>query len=208
MPQRHFRYKGTGDLIAGISGGLVFLLFYLAIGFPILIALVIAGASFFGVSLLLGSMGKKVEFQEVDGFTPETIAAIIDESTDQLNAIRGYAAKITNVSVKAKITELCELIAKIIDNVSKAPKGVKVIRKFLSYYLEATTKIVRQYVELTETAIQTPEIHATLQRAEQMLDLIKTAFTKQMAKLLENDVLDLDTEMSVLESTLKSEGLL
>jgi 5-bromo-4-chloroindolyl phosphate hydrolysis protein len=45
------------------------------------------------------------------------------------------------------------------------------------------------------------------QKVESLLSTIKQAFDKQLAKLLEDDVMDLDVEISVLEKTMKSEGL-
>jgi 5-bromo-4-chloroindolyl phosphate hydrolysis protein len=207
MKHKGFSLHQGKDIIAGIAGGAVFLLFFLGLKFNLWLALLIAIAAFLGISLLLGPAGKTFQFKPVEGFTPEMIAQIIDQGRQELNNIKASAAKITDTGVKTKVLELCELIDKILANIAKEPRGIKTIRKFLSYYLDATAKIVQQYVELSESEIRTPEIAATLRKVENTLDLIQNVFTKQMAKLLENDVLDLDTEIALLETTIKSEGL-
>jgi hypothetical protein len=42
----------------------------------------------------------------------------------------------------------------------------------------------------------------------EVLGTIDSAFEKQLAVLLSNDVLDIDAEIEVLRSTLRTEGLL
>jgi 5-bromo-4-chloroindolyl phosphate hydrolysis protein len=206
MKQDYFKNKGFGDLLSGLVGGMAFLIFFL-LGLHFIIAIVIAIAAFIGTSLLFSTPKTNLEIREIDGFTPEMITKIIGEGEEQLKEIYAYSERIQNKTVKMKITELCELMHKIFENIRKDPKGIKTARKFLSYYLEATGKIVKQYVELSETEFKTPEIVSTLQKAENLLTLIKSAFEKQMTKLLEDDVLDLDTEISLLEKTIQSEGL-
>ena len=46
----------------------------------------------------------------------------------------------------------------------------------------------------------------SFQKTENLLDTIEVAYQKQLEKLFEDDVMDLDTELKVLAKTIKSEG--
>jgi len=66
---------------------------------------------------------------------------------------------------------------------------------------------VDRYVSLSSKNVSSEEMQALLTRAEDSLDTIKSAYDKQLEQLLENDVMDLDTELEVLERTIRMEGL-
>ena len=61
-------------------------------------------------------------------------------------------------------------------------------------------------MELSARKDKTKEIDDSLKRVEAMLDSIKDTYSKQLHNLLEDDLLDLNTEISVLEKTMKFEG--
>jgi len=108
--------------------------------------------------------------------------------------------------VAARIRDICKVGVEIFDYIKKNPGKVNKVRQFTSYYLDATKKIIEQYVELSGRRDRTPEIEQALQKVEGMLDLIKHTFDRQMANLLEDNLLDINTELTVLKNTMKMEG--
>ena len=80
-------------------------------------------------------------------------------------------------------------------------------RQFFGYYLGAAVKVVNSYVELTSRPNLDAEAKAACQRVETELDTIQAAFEKQFQMLQENNVIDLDVELSVLKKTIQMEGL-
>jgi 5-bromo-4-chloroindolyl phosphate hydrolysis protein len=63
------------------------------------------------------------------------------------------------------------------------------------------------YVDLSSQKIRTPEIAATLLKAENMLNSIALAYEKLLTKLLEDDIMNLDVEIETLEKTFRAEDL-
>jgi hypothetical protein len=55
--------------------------------------------------------------------------------------------------------------------------------------------------------IRDPGIQASLARVEGMLGTLKDAFEAQLAKLLSNDVMDLDSALQTLKQAIEMEGL-
>jgi 5-bromo-4-chloroindolyl phosphate hydrolysis protein len=62
-------------------------------------------------------------------------------------------------------------------------------------------------VDLSAQKIRTPEIVATLLKAENMLNSIALAYEKLLTKLLEDDIMNLDVEIETLEKTFRAEDL-
>ena len=125
----------------------------------------------------------------------------------KVKVLKDLEAKITNKVVTQKIEGIIEVVEKIFDDLKKDPKDVKTARQFLIYYLDATINILERYHSICSTNISSIEIKKSLDNVESLLDTIKDGFEKQLIKLLNDDILDLDTEIKLLDQTMKSEGL-
>lgn len=193
------------SIFAGITGGLIFLIFLLILKLSFFIALLAAVATFVGTGLVMGASPKQLVVMGIDEIDAEALEKTISEGQQKLKEIRGYGAKIKSPDVKAAIQEICEVADRIFENLEKKPSGVKTVRKFFSYYLGATTNILERYIEISEQDLDTAKIQDTLKKVEGILDSIKVSFKKQQEKLLENDVMDLDAEISLLQNMIKSE---
>ena len=62
-------------------------------------------------------------------------------------------------------------------------------------------------MEIKEKSTGSPEVRETLDKMESVLVTIRKAFQKQLGKLLEDDVMDLDTEIESFKKAIKTEGL-
>ena len=71
---------------------------------------------------------------------------------------------------------------------------------------DSKPRITSEYPTAPRTLrAQTPQ--KAVERVESLLDMLQTAYEKQLAVLLEDDVMDLETELEVLERTIRMEGL-
>lgn len=203
--------RGLGGLFAGILGGAIFLLFFFLIlpGVPGALILSIV----FGVlGLIAGSLifrkRKKPEIEmAVQGVTQEMISEALKEGQEKLSKLRAYSAKIVHREIKIKTDSICDTTSKILEDIKQDPKDYKTARQFLNYYLDSTLKILQRYVEISGHGATSSEIQSVLKKVENTLSTIDSAFKKQLAKLMEDDVLDLDTEITVLKRTIEMEGL-
>ncbi len=82
-----------------------------------------------------------------------------------------------------------------------SPRKVDAARGFLTYYLDAAQRIVDGYAQLASRPTSSPDIARALARAEASLDSVQTAFDGQLASVLEDRVLDLESEIELLEKT-------
>ncbi|KJR40883.1 5-bromo-4-chloroindolyl phosphate hydrolysis protein [Candidatus Magnetoovum chiemensis] len=196
------------EITIGLISAAAYLLFYVLIDLGLIASIIISVMIFLGLQLLMFKAKKQIEIDLEDrGLSYDIIQITLKEGKDKVANLQNLGASIEKQSVRAKVIEICEIANKILDNIEKNPEDVKSAKKFFSYYLDATITILNKYSEITKHKAKGSNIDTTIDKVESILDTIKEAFEKQHSKLYENDVIDLDTEISVLEQTLKSEGL-
>ena len=135
--------------------------------------------------------------RDVDDAAGEVILA----ARRQVDAVRETAGGIGKRPVQDKVVRLCETADQILNELATRPRKVDSARGFLTYYLDAAQRIVDGYAQLATRSTSSPEIAAALARAEASLDSVQTAFEGQLANVLEDRVLDLESEIELLEKT-------
>jgi len=195
------------NVIAAIVGGGGFLIFLFKLQSSVTVAIVVGIISYIAISLMFAKSPKNQSINPVNLPRNELAEGVVQEAEEKLNKIRYFGSKIANRNVKAKVEAICTLATKIFEDIRKDPRDVKPAKKFLGYYLDATANILEKYLDISEKQLESVEINARLRKSEETLEMIRSAFERQLAKLIENDILDLDSEISVLQNTLKMEDM-
>ena len=137
----------------------------------------------------------------------EAAAGLLGPARAQVDALLEHAAGIGNASVRDAVVGLCRTADQIIAELANHPRKLDAARGFLTYYLDAAQRIVEGYVHLSGTSSSSPEIRRTLERAEQSLRVVQQAFDRQLANVLADRALDLDSEIELLERTVRTETM-
>ena len=124
----------------------------------------------------------------------------------KLKQIRNSTVMIKNNESAAKIKEICTTGFEILEHLRKYPEDLKKAKPFLNYYLVTTEKIVNRYTELCSKKEKSEEVEKAIENVEAVLYSISETYKKQLNNLLEDDLLDLSVEISVLEKTMKLEA--
>lgn len=114
---------------------------------------------------------------------------------------------IPDEKLSAQIRRLEEVSGQIFAQVKADPKKLPQIRKFMDYYLPTTLKLLNAYDRMSGTGVSGENIDSTIERVEQMMGTIVTAFEKQLDSLFGSEALDISTDISVLETMMAREGL-
>jgi 5-bromo-4-chloroindolyl phosphate hydrolysis protein len=197
-------------ILPGIIGGAVFIFFAFILGiggFSLLdffISLGLGVAAFVGSGFLFPTANKNLEIV-VDGITKEKYNEILSQGQAKLKILGSFITQAKDVEVKKKIKEISDVVEKIFEDIQKDPKDIKPAREFLTYYLDTTINILTRYTDISSQGIRSKKIDDMLAKVEGLLDAIKQAFEKQLEKLLSDDILDLDSDLKVLEQTIKTE---
>lgn len=130
-----------------------------------------------------------------------------EEDRGILCQIRAANDAIPDEEMSRKISRIEEITGHILDYQEKHPEKASDLRKFLSYYLPTTLKILNTYAELDRQRVSGENINATKKRIEGMMDKVVEGFELQLDKLYENEMLDISSDISVMESMLSQDGL-
>lgn len=197
------------NIVAGLLSGAVFIIFFIFLRTNILFSLVFTVIAYIGILLIIPTV-KKVRIStdaKKFGITPEMIKEVIADGQKKITDMKTLLARINNYVIQEKVKSIIKTTEEIFADFEKDPKDIKAARQFLNYYLDATIKVLTQYVSITENTVISDKAKQTLEKVENLLETLDKAYKKQLHKLYEDDVMNLDVELSVLEKTIKSEGL-
>jgi len=150
--------------------------------------------------IIIASIRRKDDFVNVDSATRQEIDSTIKAGRRLTLAMRQASYRLMQVEVKKEIEDLCKIAESIFDMLRKDPNDLRVVKQFITYYLEPTHKIVMKYVELATTRPMPADAVGILDKTEKSFKSIRASFLQQKEKMLANDVMDLDTEIKVFET--------
>jgi 5-bromo-4-chloroindolyl phosphate hydrolysis protein len=177
----------------------LFFIFALSFILSILAGLIL----FFLLSGFIGSGKDNYQEEEKIPFNVETA---LEAGFEKLYALEKKSFNIESEEIRRKIGRIYELGQKILDDVRENPSDYNAARQFFNYYLDATNSILDKYVILQKNSEYLSIADKSFRKTEDLLDTVELAYQKQLEKLYEDDVMDLDTELKVLAKTIKSEG--
>lgn len=192
---------------AAISSG-IFSILFVVVDAGTLISALLGGAAFAGGALLFAPEKIDPAFAAAAkdiGIDPKQIKSIISGGKKKIKLMKGFIDKIEDPEINTGIIKVSATAESIFQNFQKDPKDIKAARQFITYYMDAVINVLQQYAAIPEGAAGRKDFR------KKVIDLLATAnasFEKQLARLYEDDYLNLASEMSVLEKTLKSEGMM
>ena len=132
---------------------------------------------------------------------------MVSEGQKALEEMRRLNDSIQDAAISAQIDRLEQVSGKIFRQVQKDPTQLPQIRKFMSYYLPTTLKLLNAYDRMSGTGVSGENIDTTLAKVEGMMRTIVAAFEKQLDSLYGAEALDISTDITVLENMMAREGL-
>lgn len=137
-------------------------------------------------------------------------AAAVEEMKQNGNAylrqIRKANDNLPEEAISNKLDALETICDKIFRYVEQNPVKLPQIRKMMCYYLPMTLKLVETYEQLDRHP-SSSSVEDSKSEIHSALDNILLAFQNLFERLLENDLMNLSADISVLETMLAQEGL-
>jgi len=193
--------------VCGIGGVAAFLVALLILRMGFVYAAGLGVAVWVGLSLVLSEGQSVGQVPKSTGISAEQVSRIIRDGERKVASMRRQARRIDDRSVRDKVRSIAEVAERIFADLREDPKDVRAARRFLEYYLDATLLVVERYVDLSSKGSQSADVQQVLGKFGDLLDTIQSTFEKQLDRLLRDDVLDLDTDITVLKQMMEMEGL-
>jgi len=204
-------------IVAGVSGILAFQLFrnlplvlqYIFTGgFSLVGFLVGANLSPKLTGLTFGQSYQKLRDQRKANNTLQEQESIqlIQEHRIQLEQ---FAFRIKNDLVRTQVQHIIQIYQSFTLEVQKDPQDARPVKRYLTNYGETTLKILERYLELQALAqeTRTEDEQLFIDRIEIALGELQKAATTQLSRLREQNLMDLDIELTLLEKTMQLDGI-
>lgn len=131
----------------------------------------------------------------------------LKESREELGKIREVGLGLKSQPIAQQIERMDVAGQKILAAVAEKPERAGQVRKFMKYYLPTTAKLLDQYETMAAVDTKGEHISKAMQSVENSLDLIATAFEKQLDQLYRDDAMDMTSDVQVLETMMAGDGL-
>ncbi|EEP56333.1 5-bromo-4-chloroindolyl phosphate hydrolysis family protein [Clostridium butyricum] len=135
------------------------------------------------------------------------LSLVIENGEKYISEIESVNYSLHGNNICTKLNEMANITRNIIDNVRKNPDNLPLVKKFFNHYLPISLKLIYSYRELNAQTIEGENIRKAKNEIENSIDLINTAFRKLLDNLFEDVVLDVSSDISVLETLFTQEGL-
>lgn len=156
-------------------------------------------------SLPGGTKLKKIDMSQVDD--KGEALKMLRENGEKMRKIKMSIPKIHDTVVRSKVDEIYRLGERIFSILEQNPAQISTVRRFFTYYLDTAIKFIDQYLYFKKTSkdVRSVSLQETTDKIVSSLDLIIESFQTQIDKLVQNDVMNIEADISVLETMIESE---
>lgn len=194
-------------MLIGLAGGLgVFFLLTLLLSWPWWAAGLTAAGVYAGLFLLTKPRLKIGNIRADSLPDGDELKRLMSDAEEDMAAISRAGQKIRHPRIRAESQKLYQTGVKILEYLENHPERISAARRFFTYYLDTAVEILEKYLPFQASGLQTEEVLALKASTEKAMLILNEAFEKQFTNLMRNDILDIETDIKVLEVNLRSEG--
>ena len=137
----------------------------------------------------------------------EVLDQIISEQQKYAADLRRLNAAIDDPQLSRQMAQMESTLRSIVAYVTDHPEKAPQIRRFMTYYLPTSVKLLDSYAQAAAQQIRGENITRTMQRVRDIMGTVAAAFDRQLDSLFADVALDISTDITVLENMLEAEGL-
>ena len=154
----------------------------------------------------------KVEYIEVpvepERSGDEKIDALLSQGESAVKEMHKLRESIPDECVKKKLDEIIPVTDSIFKKLLVEPNVFSKVKRFSDFYLPTTIKLLHTYDRFGKSGTGGDNISGTLDQIDGALDTIIISYKKFFDSLFESQALDIETDIEVLKTLLKRDGLL
>jgi 5-bromo-4-chloroindolyl phosphate hydrolysis protein len=191
-------------IVAGVAALAVVMGLSLLLNVPFVIAAVIAALVFGGLVILLSP--RKL-FEGIDARTIGTgrvafARDLLTEATPALDKLRAAGSHINDVDVGKRVKHLAAIAADVFAKVEANPANASTVKRFLAYYLPQASQVAEAFDVLEDQHAPDP---ARLAEVSGVIEKLEVAFAHYADGLAETELGSLDTDLRLIEASLKED---
>ncbi|MDR1589604.1 MAG: 5-bromo-4-chloroindolyl phosphate hydrolysis family protein [Oscillospiraceae bacterium] len=137
----------------------------------------------------------------------EAVDALLRDGEAAVARMRGICGAVSEPGIRTKIAEIADVTSKIFKDVADDPSDYAQIRRFADVFVPETEKLLASYVKLIAANAGGAQTEQVRRSVEDVLDTILASYGRLFDALFKNQIMDIETDIKVLEGMLKREGL-
>ena len=133
---------------------------------------------------------------------------LVAEGDRYVKEIRRLNDEILGEDISSQLDKIEEIIASIFEIIKRKPEKRSELRKLMQYYLPMTVKVVTSYRDFENERVPSKQLEESKKEIRETLEKVITAFEALREKIFQEEVLDVSTDLDVLEAMMSQEGLI
>ena len=149
----------------------------------------------------------RLDLKELEAERAQFLQENFDKATTDYNFLETARENLNDRELSAQLKRLQRTARNLLNHLEKNPERIALAYKFIDYYQDRAVKIVKQYQELEETHLSTGRVEELKARMKQTLAALDDAYQDQFEHVLNDQIISVDAELTVMEQQLDSEGI-
>lgn len=193
------------QMVLGLAGGLAAFGLGLILKMPLVLVLVLAPATYMGVYMATKPQLKigSVKLAEDNG---EEMKQLMQDAFEDLEVLDKGAKSLQDPQIKQLSAGLYRSGVAIFEHLQENPDKIPLARRFINYYLETASGLVSKYDKISRSKVKGDSISKARTHVVQGLEVLTDAFDKQFEHLMQGEIMDITTDVKVLQQTYKTEA--
>ena len=194
------------SILCGLGAGGMFLVAFLGLGWDFIVSALLAAGLFEGLYLV--TKPKKITGKIPLDMRPDGayLKKRLEEAREDFESIRSSMEKIQDRGMREESGKLYNTSSKILAYLEKNPDKISMAGRFIDYYQDTASSLLRKYVELQDSGLDTLEVRNLKEKTKKAMTMLDQAFDQQFQRMMGNELMDMDVEIQMIEDMMKMEG--
>lgn len=164
-----------------------------------------------GISIYKGQLPQKevrqLDISQLAAEQADSALADWEKARTDYNRVEDARAKIRDSQLSRQLGLMQQEAARLLNYVEKHPERIAAAGRFIHYYQDRAAGLCEQYRELEETKLETSQVQQVKARLKETLVSFDEAYNAEFTKIINNQLLDMDAELTVMQQSLEAEGI-
>lgn len=121
--------------------------------------------------------------------------------------IQGNIGLLQDKTMAVQVKRLQDIAERMMTYLDNHPERVPAATRFIDYYQDRTAELMRQYVSLRKTGLQTQEMEHLQHDMRTTFQGFAAAYEKQFAKVIDSEILTMDAKLKVAKQLMQDDGI-
>jgi len=132
---------------------------------------------------------------------------IVQQGNEYMKRMEELGGVIRDTEIRRRLMQLQSLGKQIFEQLVKQPAQVRNLGTFMDYYLPTTLKFLESFVDMDDKTAKGEHIMASMDEIRRSMGCIVEAFEHQLDNMYSDKMLDIASDVAVLQGIMRRDGV-